>query len=134
MTAEILYEGQLRTQAVHLKSNTKIVTDAPTDNHGKGESFSPTDLVATALASCMLTVMGIVADRHNWELKGTKATIRKIMESNPRRIGAVEIDIQMAGMNFEEDAKKLLERTALHCPVAKSLNAELEQKVQFIYE
>lgn len=133
MTSEITYNGQLRTTAVHLKSNNEVITDAPTDNQGKGEAFSPTDLVATALASCMLTIMGIKADSLGIDIKNTKATVLKTMESNPRRISRVDIDIYFPKNEWDSDTKHSLEVSALHCPVAKSLSEHLNQAVHFHY-
>lgn len=133
MTSIIIYQGELRTEATHLRSGTNIETDAPIDNNGKGEKFSPTDLVATALGSCMMTVMGIKARDKKLSLEGTKITIEKIMSSEaPRRIVEVKVAI-----NFPEDHQitktdqDLLERTALNCPVAKSIHPEIKQSVIF---
>ena len=99
-TSEVIYKGELRTTAVHLKSGQQIITDAPTDNNGKGEAFSPTDLLATSLGCCMLTVMGIIAKRHNINMDETKVEILKVMGDNPRRISEIHIDILFAGKNM----------------------------------
>ena len=123
----------MRTTAIHLKSNTPIITDAPTDNHGKGEAFSPTDLVATALGSCMLTIMGIVARRIDADIEGTKVDITKIMASNPRRIAEVKVHIQLPHNNYSEKVQTMLENAARTCPVALSLSADLVQTVSFAY-
>ncbi len=131
MTSEIVYQGQLRTEATHLRSKNQLITDAPVDNHGKGEAFSPTDLVATGLASCMLSIMGIVAGRHDISVDGAKASVNKIMASGPRRIAAVEVTIQMPSNNYSDKEKQLLEKAARTCPVALSLSESLEQKVVF---
>lgn len=131
MTSQIVYKGDLRTTATHLRSNTTIITDAPTDNHGKGESFSPTDLVATALGSCMLTIMGIVSNRHDWDITGAQVSIQKIMGSNPRKIAAIEVTIDMPARQYTDQAKKTLENAAKTCPVALSLADSLVQKVVF---
>lgn len=133
MTSEIIYNGQLRTTAVHLKSNNEVITDAPTDNQGKGEAFSPTDLVATALASCMLTIMGIKANGLGINIENTRATVLKTMESNPRRIARVDIDIYFPKNEWDSNTKQSLEVSALNCPVAKSLSNNLEQVVHFHY-
>lgn len=133
MTSKLTYNGELRTTAIHLKSGTTVITDAPTDNHGKGAAFSPTDFVATALGSCMLTLMGIVANRMGANVDGTTAHITKIMGSNPRRIAAVEVAIQMPHNNYSEKEKKMIEHAARTCPVAMSLHADLEQRVSFTY-
>jgi len=130
MTSKVTYSGNLRTEAVHLKSGSQIITDAPTDNHGKGEAFSPTDTVATALASCMLTVMGIKADALGIELKGTTAAVTKTMASNPRRITKLEIDIVFP-KTYPEKTRKILEHTARTCPVFQSLHPEMEKLISF---
>lgn len=132
-TSKITYRGNLRTEAVHLKSGNSIITDAPPDNNGKGEAFSPTDLLATSLGSCMLTIMGIVAERNGIDLKGTSVEITKIMEANPRRVGEIIVEFSMPANNYTEQEKKLLENAAHTCPVAKSLSAELKQTVIFNY-
>jgi len=131
MTSSIEYQGNLRTVCIHLQSNNQIITDAPTDNHGKGEAFSPTDLVATALGTCMVTVMGIKANSIGIELEGTTAMVNKVMASNPRRIAKVEITITFPQNKWDDATKNALEKTALHCPVAKSLHPDLEQVVEF---
>lgn len=128
------YQGNLRTQAVHLQSNNTIITDAPVDNHGKGEAFSPTDLLATSLASCMLTIMGIKANDLQIDLTGTHATVTKVMESNPRRVSEVHITITLpdtVANTLDEHACKLLQKVALACPVAQSLHPQIKQVVQF---
>jgi putative redox protein len=132
-TSKITYKGNLRTEAVHLQSGNIIITDAPTDNNGKGEAFSPTDLLATALGSCMLTIMGIVAQRNNINIEEAGVEITKIMEANPRRVGEVIVEFTMPGNGYSEKEKELLEHAAHTCPVAKSLSAELKQTVIFNY-
>lgn len=132
-TSKVIYKGSLRTEAEHLSSGTQIITDAPTDNHGKGEAFSPTDLVATALASCMLTIMGIVANRSEINVEGASAAVTKVMASNPRRIAEIHVTITMPANNFSDKEKQLLENAAHTCPVAKSLDKDLKQVVNFIY-
>ena len=112
MTSKVTYKGGLRTKARHIQSGNFIVTDAPVDNQGKGEAFSPTDLVATALASCMLTIMGIVAERNNIELKGTTAKVEKIMGTMPRKINEIKIKI-LFNKNFDKRTKCKLESAAL---------------------
>jgi uncharacterized OsmC-like protein len=131
MTSKIVYVGGLRTEATHLQSGEMIRTDAPRDNHGKGEAFSPTDLVATALGSCMISIMGIVAMKNNFVFEGGEAEITKIMEASPRRIGEVIVTLNMPKLNFTPEQKKMLETAALNCPVAKSLNADIKQTVTF---
>ena len=130
MTSTVLYKGALRTEATHLASTTTLLTDAPVDNHGKGEAFSPTDLVATALASCMLTIMGIKAEALGVDLKETRVTVVKQMAADPRRISALIIDLYLP-CTFEDKIIRILERAALSCPVAKSLHPELKQEVKF---
>jgi uncharacterized OsmC-like protein len=132
MTSQIIYKGDLRTEATHLQSGTVIETDAPVDNQGKGERFSPTDLVATALGNCMLTIMGIKARDMNIDLTGTTIDITKIMVADPRRIGTIKVVFQFpASLQVDEKDRTILERAALTCPVAKSLSSELVQEVMF---
>ena len=132
MTSKVEYSGQLRTTAVHLKSNSKIITDAPVDNHGKGQAFSPTDLVATALASCMMTIMGIKAESMDIDLTNTSASVKKHMSTNPRRISEIEITVSL-NQNFNPKTRKILEMAALTCPVGQSLHPETKQTIAFIY-
>lgn len=132
-TSKIIYLGNLRTEAVHLKSGVKVITDAPPDNNGKGEAFSPTDLLATSLGSCMLTIMGIMADRHAINMEGASVDITKIMEANPRRVGEIIVEFTMPKNNYSEKEKTLLENAAHTCPVAKSLSSELKQTIIFNY-
>ncbi|WP_394262001.1 OsmC family protein [Moraxella boevrei] len=129
-TSTITYQGSLRTQAVHLQSNNKIVTDAPTDNHGLGEAFSPTDLLATSLACCMLTVMGIKAESMGLDLTGTQADVVKIMATDPRRVAQIDVMLIVKGVATDKD-QQILTNTALTCPVAKSLHPDLLQNVTF---
>ncbi|MEN9598484.1 MAG: hypothetical protein RL596_795 [Bacteroidota bacterium] len=126
MTSQIIYNGDLRTTATHLQSGSIIETDAPTDNQGKGERFSPTDLVATALASCMLTTMAIKARTLNIELNGTKADATKIMASDPRRIGKIVIVIDFPPtLQLDDKQREILERTARTCPVERTLHPDV---------
>jgi len=129
-TIETIYLGGLRTEATHLQSGTKIITDAPVDNQGKGEAFSPTDLLAAALGSCMLTIMGIVARTHNIDIDNTQCSITKIMATNPRRVAEVVINFKFPG-NYTEKEQKILENAALTCPVYYSLNDEVKKTVDF---
>jgi uncharacterized OsmC-like protein len=132
MTSQITYEGNLRTVATHLQSGTVIETDAPTDNQGKGERFSPSDLVATALGNCMLTIMGIKARDMNVDLEGTKIDVTKIMVADPRRIGEIKVIFNFPGtLTIDEKQKTILERAAMTCPVIESLNADLKKSVEF---
>ncbi len=132
MTSEIIYKGQLRTEAKHLHSGTVIETDAPVDNQGKGERFSPTDIVATALGSCMLTIMGIKARDLQVDLEGTTVDITKIMAADPRRISGIRVHFSFPPtLQVDDKQKAILERAALTCPVAKSIHPDIEQDVQF---
>ncbi len=127
MTSQIIYDGNLRTVATHLQSGTVIETDAPTDNQGKGERFSPTDLVATALGNCMLTIMGIKAKDMNVNLDGTKIDITKIMMTDPRRIGEIKVIFNFPGnVKADEKQKTILERAAITCPVFESLHPDMQ--------
>lgn len=132
MTSQITYEGNLRTVATHLQSGTVIETDAPTDNQGKGERFSPTDLVATALGNCMLTIMGIKARDMQINLEGTTIDITKNMVTNPRRIGEIKVIINFPeNLRAEEKQKTILENAAMTCPVFESLHPEMKKDVEF---
>lgn len=132
MTSTVIYEGDLRTVATHLQSGTEIETDAPTDNQGKGQRFSPTDLVATALAACMATTMGIKARDMQVDLRGMKLSVQKIMKPDPRRIAGVNIVFDFpAGFEADEKQRSILEHTAHHCPVMKSIHPDMEVKVEF---
>ncbi len=130
MTSKVTYLGDLRTASIHLQSGSEIISDAPIDNNGKGEAFSPTDTVANALASCMMTVMGIKARDLNVDLKGSVAEVTKIMNAEPRRIGAIEIIFEMQALTDEKN-KTILERTAMTCPVFLSLNTDIEKRITF---
>ncbi|HQS24298.1 MAG: osmotically inducible protein OsmC [Sphingobacteriia bacterium 24-36-13] len=134
MTSQIIYTSDLRTTATHLQSGSAIETDAPTDNKGKGERFSPTDLVATALASCMITTMGIKAQSmDNIVLDGTTADVTKVMYSDPRRIGKIVIHIQFPASlkHLSDKEKTILENTARTCPVERTLHPDVELDLQF---
>jgi putative redox protein len=132
MTSRVTYMGDLRTEAIHLQSGTTILTDAPTDNQGRGEAFSPTDLCATSLASCMITIMGISARNHGINIDGAVGEVLKVMGAGPRRIAAIEIHLKMpADQTYSDHDKKLLEAAARSCPVALSLGEGVEQKIVF---
>ena len=133
MTSKVTYLGDLRTSSVHIQSGTEILSDAPVDNNGKGEAFSPTDTVANALASCMMTIMGIKARDLNIDFKGSTAAVTKIMNAEPRRIGAIEIVFEMQGITEQKD-KTILERAAMTCPVFLSLNTEIKKDISFIWK
>lgn len=130
LTSLIIYKGELRTSAEHLHSGTVILTDAPLDNNGLAQSFSPTDLVATALGACMLTVMGIKARENDWDIDGTRVAVEKIMTDNPRRIAEIVVGLYFPTLN-DEKARTILENTARTCPVAKSVHADIVQKITF---
>jgi len=130
MTSKVTYLGDLRTSSIHLQSGSEIISDAPLDNNGKGEAFSPTDTVANALASCMMTVMGIKARDLNVDFTGSTAAVTKIMQAEPRRISAIEIVFDM-NVSADEKTKTILERTAMTCPVFLSLNPEIEKRISF---
>jgi len=131
-TSTVKYTGELRTESVHLGSNNTLITDAPVDNHGKGEAFSPTDLMATSLANCMLTVMGIKAQAGGLTpIDGTIAEVTKVMYQEPRRIGEIHVKLTFPKNNFSEKEKVIYEHTAHACPVAKSLHPDLKQVITF---
>ena len=126
MTATILYEGDLRCNAQHMQSGNTIETDAPSDNRGKGQRFSPTDLVCTALATCMITTMAMKATDMGIELKGTTITLQKHMLADPRRIDKIEVQLNFpSSLKTEEKDRIILQRVGDHCPVMRSLNPEL---------
>ncbi len=132
MTASIQYEGHLRCRAIHLQSGTAIETDAPTDNRGKGERFSPTDLVCTALATCMVTTMAIKATDMGIELRGTVVQVKKHMQSDPRRIARIDVDLRFPeGLVLEEKDRLILQRTGDHCPVIYSLHPDIEVRISY---
>ena len=130
MTSKVNYLGDLRTSAIHIASDKNIITDAPIDNQGKGEAFSPTDTVATALASCLLTIMGIKARDLNIDIKNTTAEVCKVMASNPRRISEIQITVNFT-KSYDQRIKKILEKAALACPVSNSLHPDLKQNILF---
>ena len=129
---EIKYKGNLRTHAVHLQSGKSIVTDAPTDNKGRGEAFSPTDIVASALGSCILTIIGIVAERHGLNVEGMRCEVSKIMSENPRKISNIIIHIFFP-ITLSSKNQKTLEKTAYSCPVHQSLHVDIEIEIVFHY-
>lgn len=132
-TAKIFYQGDLTTKCTHLQSGDSIVTDAPTDNQGKGAAFSPTDLLSTSLASCMLTTMGIKAAMRGIPFGQAEAEMLKVMASDPRRVSEIKIAIKMPTEPYSEEDKAFLEDTARNCPVAKSLNPGIIQQIEFNY-
>ncbi|MEO9022880.1 MAG: OsmC family protein [Ginsengibacter sp.] len=133
MTASIIYKGNLRCEAEHLQSKSTIETDAPTDNRGKGERFSPTDMLCVSLATCMLTTMGIKAADMNVDIAGAKANVTKHMASDPRRVAKVEVAVTLpSGVNEKE--RLILERTGSNCPVAKSVHPDIELVLSYQWE
>ena len=133
MTSTVVYEGDLRTLNIHLQSSSKLETDAPTDNNGKGERFSPTDLLATSLANCMLTTMGIRAKNLNIDLKGIKVEVEKIMKPDPRRVAGINLIFHIPEnlSGAEEKDKEFLKNIAKNCPVAKSIHPDIEVNVDW---
>ena len=131
-TFEVTYDGMLRTTAIHLDSGNSISTDAPKDNHGLGESFSPTDLVCTSLASCILTIMAIAVEKKGVNIKGTSIKVKKTMKDTPRMIGSIDVMIYFPE-SYHKKIKIILERSALNCPVHRSLSEKIEKNIQFIY-
>ncbi|MGI4751122.1 MAG: OsmC family protein [Janthinobacterium lividum] len=129
-TIETVYQGTLRTQATHIQSGTAILTDAPVDNQGKGEAFSPTDLLAASLGSCMLTIMGITAREHHITIENTTCAITKIMAANPRRVGEIGVELNFPE-KYSDKQQKILERAALTCPVYLSLHPDIKKSVNF---
>lgn len=133
MTSRVTYLGDLRTASVHIASQSTIISDAPVDNHGKGEAFSPTDTVANALASCMLTVMGIKADQMQVDMTGTVAEVTKVMADAPRRISEIHVRVSVKGVH-EPKHQAILENTARTCPVLQSLHPDLKKHIRFSWE
>ena len=132
MTSKVTYLGNLRTSCTHLASGSTIITDAPVDNHGKGEAFSPTDLVATALASCMITIMGIYCQEHGVEFNSCEASILKVMASSPRRIEKVRLEMDLTGNNWDEKTLHKVIAAGKACPVARTLEGNVE--LEFIFK
>jgi uncharacterized OsmC-like protein len=130
MTSKITYLGDLRTSSVHLQSGTKILSDAPTDNYGKGEAFSPTDLVANALGSCMVSIMAIKSKDLGLDLLGSEVAVTKIMQAEPRKISKIILTLNMSIATTDKN-KIILERAAMTCPVFLSLNPDIEKEISF---
>lgn len=130
MTSKVTYLGDLRTTSVHLQSGTEILSDAPKDNHGKGEAFSPTDLVANSLATCMMSIMGIKARDLNVDLTGSTVEVTKIMQAEPRRIAKISTVLNM-NIVADDKTKTILERAAMTCPVMLSLHPDIEKEITF---
>lgn len=132
-TAKVTYLGDLRTEATHVRSGRQVITDAPLDNQGKGEAFSPSDLLATSLASCMMSIMGIAARDKGIPLVGLTARVVKHMTPAPRRVERIEVHLELDGTGLGDREKAILENAARTCPVARSLREDLEQDVHFTY-
>lgn len=133
-TAKTVYLGDLRTEITHLQSGNKITTDAPTDNHGKGEFFSPTDMFATSLASCMLTIMGISAKTYGFDIDGTEVETTKVMGTNPRRVVEIIVELTFPHNRYTDKERKLLELAAKECPVANSLHPDIKKTITFKFK
>jgi putative redox protein len=132
-TSSVHYPGNLRTEATHTRSGNTILTDAPLDNHGRGEAFSPSDLLATSLLSCMMTVMGILADRKGWMLEGMQGTVVKEMGNDPRRVSGIIIELSIPLRNLTEKDQEMLRHTARTCPVALSLHPDIHQDIRISF-
>lgn len=133
-TVSLRYLGGLKTHAVHEESSTELITDAPTDNHGNGETFSPTDLIASSLVSCMMTVMGIEADKSDIQMGEVSGSVEKIMAPSPRRISQLNIELHFGSHQLNEAEKLILQDKALNCPVAKSIHPDIQVNVKFKYD
>lgn len=133
ITSKVTYSGELRTKAIHVRSSQEIITDAPMDNQGKGEAFSPTDIVCSALCSCMMTIMGQVAQREKIPMEGVTAEVTKLMSANPRKISEIIMRFDMSQLSISDKQRKMLENAARTCPVALSLSDDVIQKVSFNY-
>lgn len=133
MNYKVNYEGELRTRSTHLKSDSSIITDAPTDNNGKGEAFSPTDLVSSGLASCMMTLVGIAANAREIQIDSMEAEVSKKMASSPRRIEAISITLYINAKNLSDQHRQVLQKAAETCPVALSLHPDVRQELEVIF-
>jgi putative redox protein len=129
----VTYKGDLRNEATHLRSGNQLITDAPIDNHGKGEAFSPTDLLCTSLAACMITLVGITAESKGIRLGFVEAKIEKVMHNEPRRVGEIHIEIRIEDCGYSDREKSILEHAAQTCPVARSLHPDIKQEIVFSY-
>ncbi|WP_113637415.1 OsmC family protein [Nubsella zeaxanthinifaciens] len=132
-TSKITYQGSLRTVSVHLSSGNEIITDAPIDNQGKGEAFSPTDLLATSLGNCMLTIIGIAAKNYDFSIDGATAEVTKVMAQDPRRVSEIHVTLQFPANAYSEKQKAIIERSAKTCPVSYSLHPDIKQELTFLY-
>ncbi len=132
-TAKIIYSGDLRTEMTHLKSGNQVITDAPTDNHGKGEAFSPTDLLSASLVSCMITIIGIKAENAGVSLGKISAEMTKVMGDAPRRVSEIKIYLTIEDLDYTDKEKDMIWRAAINCPVAKSLHPDINQELEIHY-
>lgn len=132
-TSKITYNGGLRTSSIHERSGDEIITDAPVDNKGKGEAFSPTDLLATSLGNCMLTTIGIAAQEHGFDIDGATCEVTKIMAANPRRVEEIVTVLSFPANGYSDKQKQIIEKTANTCPVIYSLHPDLKKMVSFNY-
>lgn len=133
-TAKTKYLGDLRTEIVHIRSGSVIITDAPIDNKGKGENFSPTDMVASALGSCIFTIMGIAAREHEFSIDGSSCKITKIMTDSPRKIDEIKIEFDFTALEYTDKQKKILKYCVKTCPVALTLNESVFQNVTLLFK
>jgi uncharacterized OsmC-like protein len=133
ITSKVTYLGELRNSCEHIASGTKIITDAPVDNHGKGSAFSPTDLCATSYASCMITIIGIYCDSHGLEFKHAEAEVTKIMGTSPRRIAKIVINMDLSGNAWNEDEQKKVVAAGRACPVAITFGENIETEITFSF-
>lgn len=133
MTSKVIYTGDLRCESEHLQSGSIVITDAPTDNHGKGDAFSPTDLCATSLSQCMLTTIAILGKSRGISIDGAYAEVQKNMNPSPRKIGEIVCHLYFKG-DFSADDQEFMKHTAMNCPVALSLSADLKKNVTFYFE
>ena len=132
-TVHVKYLGGLRTEATHLQSGNKLITDAPTDNNGKGEAFSPTDLLATAYAGCILTITGMAASTHGFDIDGAEISVTKVMGTNPRRIIELDMEITLPHAQYSPKHRKMIEQVVNSCPVHNSLHPDIKKDIKFIY-
>jgi uncharacterized OsmC-like protein len=133
-TATTIYKGELRTEITHVRSGSVIITDAPVDNKGKGKNFSPTDMVASSLGSCIFTIMGIAAREHGFSIDGATCKITKIMTESPRKIGEIKIEFDFRSNDYTDKQKKILDYCVKTCPVALSLNESVFQNVSLLFK
>ncbi len=134
MTSKVIYTSDLQTHAIHTKSQKELITDAPIDNNGKGSAFSPSDLTATSLASCMLTIIGMLAQRTGFSIDGAEASVTKIMNDNPRRIGEIVVEIDFPANNYSDKVKEMIRRIPSSCPVSLSLHPEIKQTIKLNFK